>query len=259
MALITDFLTSFVLGLLTPLTAVCVLPLYPGFLAYLANQFTPSTQTKENQEVNRKQYALFGLLITLGVILFMFLLGIIFTTFLQVSLTNVIGIISPIAFAILGVISILLILDVDLSRFIPKPKTPQSKSPMFNALIYGFFFGAIVIPCNPAFIGAFFARAFIAQNALSSILNFIFFGFGLGFPLLAFSLISQNWSQSIILFLTKHKTKINRTAGIIMLIISVYYLTCVFSVFGELPFVQPVCNSINALGGAIAKVIPYYA
>ena len=35
-----DFLTSFVLGLLTPLTAVCVLPLYPGFLAYLSNKLS---------------------------------------------------------------------------------------------------------------------------------------------------------------------------------------------------------------------------
>ncbi len=222
---IVDFIASFVLGLLTPLTAVCVLPLYPAFLAYLSNQFS------QNDKNNRKHYALFGFIIILGVILFMFLLGLIFTTILQKSLTNVIGIVSPIAFIILAVISIFLIFDIDMGRLIPKIKTPASKNPLLGALFYGFFFGAIVVPCNPAFIGAFFARAFLIQNFFSNILNFLLFGLGLGFPLLIFSLISQKWSQKIIYFVTKHKRKINLFAGIIMLIISVYYLFFVFDVF----------------------------
>jgi len=137
MGILTDFLASFGLGLLTPLTAVCVLPLYPGFLAYLANQ---SKSFSSNEGEGKKNYAMFGLLVTLGVILFMFILGLLFTTILQVSLTNVIGIVSPIAFGILGLISIFLIFNVDLGRFIPKIKTPTSKNPKMGALMYGFFF-----------------------------------------------------------------------------------------------------------------------
>lgn len=222
MALV-DF-SSFILGLLTPLTAVCVLPLYPAFLAYIANQFS----AKEN----KKTYALFGSIITLGVIVFMLLLGLIFTTIFQVSLTKVIGIISPIAFSILGIISLLLIFNFDVSRFIPKPKTPTSKNPKLNAFLYGFFFGAIVIPCNPAFIAVFFARALIIDSFFSSMINFLLFGLGLGFPLLIFSLLSSKWSEKIIEFTTLHKTAINRIAGIIMLGISLYYLIFVFRIFG---------------------------
>ena len=222
---IGDLLSSFVLGLLTPLTAVCVLPLYPGFLAYLANSFS----TKG--EVDRKRYAMFGLLITLGVILFMFTLGILFTTVLQVSLTNVIGIVSPIAFGILGVVSLLLIFDFDMGKFLPKIRIRQAKNPVLNALLYGFFFGAIVIPCNPGFIAAFLSRALLFGNFISSMLNFLMFGLGLGFPLLLFSLISVRWSQNIIGLLGKYKSWINRIAGIIMLVISVYYLIWVFNVF----------------------------
>jgi cytochrome c-type biogenesis protein len=222
-----DFFTSFVLGLLTPLTAVCVLPLYPGFLAYLASQFKA-----EGEKEQKRAYALFGLLVTLGVIIFMFLLGIIFTTFLQVSLTKVIGIISPIAFGILALISIFLIFDLDIGRFLPKAKTKLTKRPLLNAIMYGFFFGAIVIPCNPAFIGAFFARALLIQSPVASVLNFIFFGVGLGFPLLLFSLLSSKWSTAIIGFATARKTWINRIAGVIMLLIALYYLVFVFRVFG---------------------------
>ncbi len=221
---LADFTSSFILGLLTPLTAVCVLPLYPGFLAYIANQFS--------KKADRKKYALLGIVITAGVLLFMFLLGIIFTTFLQVSLTTVIGIISPIAFTILAIVSVLLILDFDLGQFFPKAHVKITKNPLLSAFIYGFFFGAIVIPCNPAFIAAFFARVLLLDNAANSILNFLFFGLGLGFPLLLFSLFSAKWSSSIITFVTKYKTSINRIAGIIMLVISLYYLIVVFNIFG---------------------------
>ena len=36
--ILSNVFTSFFLGLLTPLTAVCVLPLYPAFITYLSNQ-----------------------------------------------------------------------------------------------------------------------------------------------------------------------------------------------------------------------------
>ena len=221
---IENILSSFILGLLTPLTAVCVLPLYPAFLAFLAN--------KLKGKASRKSYALLGLLIISGVILFMLILGLLFTTVLQISLTNVISIVSPIAFIILGLISLLLIFNVDFSRFLPKIKTPHVNNPLLSSLIYGFFFGAIVIPCNPAFISAFFARSLLFGNFLNSMLNFLFFGLGLGAPLLAFSLIPSELSHKIIKFLTRHKKIINVSAGVIMLGISLYYLIFVFEVFG---------------------------
>lgn len=224
---LADFLASFFLGLATPLTAVCVLPLYPGFLAYLSSQFAGMDKKQA-----RRHYAMFGLLITVGVVLFMLLFGLLFTTLLQKSLTNAINIVSPIAFGILGVISILLILNVDIGKFIPKPKTPTSKRPTLNALLYGFFFGAIVLPCNPGFIGAFLARASLISSFSASIFNFLFFGLGLGFPLLAFSLLSSSKSQQIIGFATRNKRRINLIAGIVMLGISLYYLIFVFKLLG---------------------------
>ena len=230
MALFLDIISSFVLGLLTPLTAVCVLPLYPAFLAFLSSRFSPDTETGET---SKKTYALFGAIIVLGVILFMLLFGLIFTTILQQSLTNVIGIVSPIAFGILGIISLLLIFNFDFSRFLPKVNIKTSeKHPLRSALVFGFFFGAIVIPCNPGFIAAFLARALLFTNFFSSILNFLFFGIGLGAPLLVFSLASAQWSSQVIGFLTRHKRIINFLAGLIMLGIVIYYLFFVFKVFG---------------------------
>ena len=79
-------LESFLLGLLTPLMAICVLPLFPAFLAFLTNQ----TGLK-----GRYAPALFGVIVAIGVITFMFLFGLVFSYFLEISLSAVIGIITP--------------------------------------------------------------------------------------------------------------------------------------------------------------------
>lgn len=222
--LLLDFWISFTLGLATPLLAVCVIPLYPGFLAYLSNRVSPTA--------GKSTYILLGSIIVSGVVVFMLLLGILFTTIFQASLTNVIGIVSPIAFGILAIIGLFLMFNFDLGKFLPKLRNPTSKNPLKEAFLFGFFFGAIVVPCNPAFIAALFARSLLIASPVSNVLNFIFFGIGIGFPLMLFSVISSKWSSSIISFLTTHKRKINFIAGITMLGISLYYLIFVFRIFG---------------------------
>ena len=222
--MIADFISSFVLGLLTPLTALCVLPLFPGFLAYLSTQM--------GHKDNKRLLALFGVIVTSGVITFMLLLGLIFTTLLQKSLTTVIGIVSPIAFAILLVISMFLIFNINVGKFLPQIHAPLTKNPLASAFVFGFFFGAIVIPCNPAFIATMFAKSLLIQNTIGNLINFLMFGLGMAAPLLLFSLVSLKASASIISFLTRYGRKINLIAGLLMFAIALYYLLFVFRIGG---------------------------
>ncbi len=212
------------LGLLTPLTAVCVLPLYPGFLSYLAS--------KVDVDKSKHYPLILGSLVVSGVLAFMLILGLLFTTIFQVSLTSIISIISPIAFGILGIISVLLIFNVDMGRFFPQVHAPIKKNPYWSAFLFGFFFGAIVIPCNPGFIAAFFARSLLVASPVANLLNFLFFGLGIGTPLLVLSLLSSGKSQALISWLTARKKGLNLVAGVIMLGISVYYLFFVFRILG---------------------------
>ncbi len=227
MNLLAELGSAFVLGLLTPLGAVCALPLYPGFLAYLAGQLPAS-------EVHRRTIFLFGLIVTGGVVVFMVAVGLLFTTVLEVSLTSVIGIVSPIAFGVLLVISLLLIFNVDIGRFLPKARSPVGKNPWLSAAVYGLFFGAIVIPCNPLFIAALFTRTVSAADFAENILRFLFFGIGIGFPLLVLAAVSGAATDRIVNFLTGHRRAINLVAGVLMLGASVYYLVFVFKVFETL-------------------------
>ncbi|UCB47151.1 MAG: sulfite exporter TauE/SafE family protein [Spirochaetota bacterium] len=222
----SNLLSTYFLGLLTPLTAACVLPLYPGYISFLARRL--GNESGENQS----SMALGGL-VTVGVIVFMALIGAVFTTFLSVSLTKVISIVSPIAFGILALISVLLILNVDFGRLFPKVHVPETKNPFPQAFLFGFFFGAIVLPCNPGMIAAFFTKTVALSNLdfISNMLNFVLFGIGIATPLLVFSLLSQAVSQRIIRFLVQKSNLINRVAGILMLGVSLYYMIFVFRIF----------------------------
>ena len=228
---------AFILGLVTPLGAVCVLPIYPGFLVYLSSQVS-------GEQTGRKTIFLFGLIITSGVILFMFLMGLLFTTLLEISLTGVVQIVSPIAFGILLIMSLILIttgilslvskVDIDIWRFLPKGRAPLARNPWVSAFLYGFFFGAIVVPCNPGFIAILFARAVSTVDFAQNISRFLFFGIGVGFPLLLLAGISSAATDTIMNFLTKHGKWVNLIAGLIMFGISLYYLIIVFRVFDTL-------------------------
>lgn len=215
---VADLAWSFVLGLLTPITAVCVLPLYPGFLAYLANQ------------TGDDGLGTYGLLTAAGVVLFMLTIGLLFTTILQVSLTTVVETVSPIAFLLLAAVSIMLILDIDLTTVLPHLEAPRFQNPRLNALAFGFFFGAIVIPCNPGFIAAFFARSLLLSSPLLNAGNVLMFGLGIAAPLLFLATIPQEQARHLTTVLTRHKTWINRGAGTVMLAVALYYLIFVFHV-----------------------------
>ena len=116
-SLITNLIQALVLGILTPLTAICVLPLYPAFLSYLTKQINTNQIEKDSTtNSNKNQILKFGVLVSLGVISFMFVIGLVFTSILQVSLTKIIGIITPFAFSILILIALGLIFNIKIHK-----------------------------------------------------------------------------------------------------------------------------------------------
>lgn len=216
--------TSFILGLLTPTTALCVLPLYPAFLSRMA-------RLAERDHADRAMLAWTGFVVTAGVISFMAVLGLVFTTLLQQSLQRVIGVVSPLAFVVLAVIGVAMMLGIEIRH---KVKLPEPKSPLLASYLYGFFFGAVVIPCNPAFIAAFLARAALVADPVASMLNFLAFGVGIGTPLIAFSLVTRAASRKLVNLLVAQERKVSLFAGAIMTGVALYYLVVVFGIPGSL-------------------------
>ena len=120
---------------------------------------------------------------------------------------------------------------MDFGRFIPKYNAPVMKNPWITSLAFGLFFGAIVLPCNPASLIVLFAVSTSTMSFIMNLLNFLMFGIGMALPLLLFAVISAAASKTVIGWLGRHKKPINVVAGVIMLAISMYYLIFVFHIF----------------------------
>lgn len=220
LSVLLNFWISFLAGVFAPLGAVCVLPLYPGFLSYLASRSDAE-----------KNVVKFGWIITAGVVVSMFLIGLVFSYLLESSLTGAIGIISPIAFFILFVISLFLIFGFDFGGLFPRYNAKIFKNSVLTSFVFGLFFGAIVLPCNPASLAVLFAVSTSTMSFLVNLANFVLFGIGMASPLLVFAYISSASSGRIIAYLSEHKKGINLVAGLIMLVISLYYLIFVFRIY----------------------------
>jgi cytochrome c-type biogenesis protein len=226
MSLAVDLAEVFAIGVGTPLSAACVIPLYPAFVAYLANN-------ESNEESFRSRPIVLGGFVLAGVISFMGLLGFVFTNLLQTSLSRVIEAVSPIAYGLLVILGLVLLADLDLFACVPTVDPPQFEYPSATAFSYGFFFGAIIIPCNPGLIALFFARApVLFETQFQSLLGFLAFGLGIGAPLLAIAAVSESSGQRLTRLLARYKSPINRVTGLILLAVSLYYLVTVFEVLG---------------------------
>jgi cytochrome c-type biogenesis protein len=229
------FVEVFLIGVATPLTAACALPLYPGFLAYLSAQEEDGTIPSAG---------LAGLVV-LGVVAFMASVGVVFSFLLEVSLTLVVEVVSPVAFGVLAVVSVALLLDRDIASWLPTKEPPQSRHPVVTAFAYGFFFGAIVLPCNPGLLALFFARASgLFATPLAGFGGFLSFGFGMGLPLLVFGVVSQSSGERATRWLAQRSSGINRLTGAIMLPVALYYLLVVFDVAGIAPLVEPYFETV---------------
>ena len=172
-------LTSFTFGLLAT-GSPCLLPLYPGFLAYLSGQ--------AGSDRGRLRYFL-GLFVLAGVMTAMLILGGLMAV-LSVSIGRVLAILVPVAVVALLVLGVLLLLDRNPFYRLPQVHVPLLRRPTLNAYTYGLLYGPLVMPCAGPLVVAVFAYSLTFEEAASKVWVFLWFGLGFGAPLLAISLLS---------------------------------------------------------------------
>jgi cytochrome c-type biogenesis protein len=227
---LSGFVQHFWLGVLTPLSAVCVIPLYPAFIAFLTST--------EDGETSRSPVVL-GVLVVAGVVAFMALVGVVYTLVLAEAVNSAVETFSPIAFWILVAIGLVLLVNPALFSRLSTVEPPQSTYPSASAFSYGFFFGAIAIPCNPGLIAVFFSTTPILYDTqLASMIGFLSFGFGMGAPLLAFAVLAESVGGQLTRGLARHSTLVYRGTGVILIGVSAYYLLFV------LPAIPPVVSGL---------------
>lgn len=205
-----------ILGILTTLTSICLLPMYPNFLFNLGQKFSDNP--------TKKTYFFFSIVVVLGVLTFMYTMGLLFVMLLQSPLVQLITFVLPLVFGVMLVAGIMMVLGNNVQKHLPKFDIPMIENSIANAYAFGLIFGAVVLPCSPVFIAIFFAKSLLVTDPVNTTVNFMVFGFGIGLPLLAFSVLPISKSRKVVQLFANNHQKVNKASGAILVFISTYYL-----------------------------------
>ena len=206
-----SILTSISLGLLAS-ASPCIIPLYPGYLAYLSGAAVGE---------QRKSRYFLGFFVLAGVLTMMLTLGLIIAL-LSISIGSALSIIIPIADLLLVTLGIFLLLDKNPFKALPQIKIPVLENPFLNAFVYGLLYGPIALPCSGPLVVGIFAFSLTSVEAINRLGVFLWFGIGFGLPLLALSLISGVLQRSITSWLAQHSRQINIVGGVLLVGIGIY-------------------------------------
>lgn len=208
-------LTSFSLGLLAT-TSPCVLPLYPGFLAYLSG-------SQAGLAGRRGRYFL-GVFVLAGVLAMMLALGLAIAA-ISVSIGRALSVIIPIADAVIILFGLLLVFNINPFKRLPQVQSPLFSHPFANAFLYGLLYGPIALPCSGPLAVGIFAFSLTTGEALSKLGVFLWFGLGFGVPLLLLSLLSGASQRGLTRAFARHARAVNLAGGLLLLAVGIYDLS----------------------------------
>lgn len=208
-------LTSLSLGLLAT-TSPCVLPLYPGFLAYLSGG-------QEGLQGKPGRYLL-GFFVLFGVLTMMLVLGGVIAL-LSISVGQALAYIIPIADLIIILFGVLLLFNINPFKKLPQIQVPLLSHPFANAFVYGLLYGPIALPCSGPLVVSIFALSLTVVDALGKLNVFFWFGMGFGIPLLALSFLSGVAQRWVTRQFAMRARWINLLSGSLLLGVGVYDLT----------------------------------
>ena len=121
----------------------CLLPLYPGFVAYLA----ANSKALEG----RRGTGLLGLIVLAGVLTMMTLIAIVLVI-VAVPTSRLLAVATPVIDGLLILLGILLLAGRNPFERLPGATVPIVENPFGRAYVYGLFLGPIALPCAGPFL-----------------------------------------------------------------------------------------------------------
>ncbi len=208
------YLGAFLLGNAAILGNVCVLPLYPGLIAFLAG-------TAQNGRA-RHGGVLLGAAVLSGVLATMIALGFLLFAVGQ-SFSGILPWLLPLVYGLVFVLGVAMLLGKNPFARLATAQAPMLSNPYAASLLYGGMMAPMTLPCTgPVIIGAFVLGAGSAARLGESLAYFLAFGLGFGWPLLALPLVALPAQRGITRWLAGNAQLLGRASGVLLIAIALF-------------------------------------
>lgn len=209
-----ELFRAFGLGNAAILTNACLLPLYPGLIAFLAGN--------AGDERARRATGWLGLLVLAGILTMMTAVGLALFLLKQ-SFGDALSLLLPLVYGIVIVSGLLMLLDRNPFARLSVKQAPVLRNPYLTAYVYGLFFGPMTLPCTgPIIFSAFALGAGNAAELVNGLLFFLAFGLGFGWPLVFLPLIALPLQRRLVRWLAQNHTLLNRLSGILLIAVGLF-------------------------------------
>lgn len=209
-----QWLQAFILGNTAILTNVCILPLYPGLVAFMAGNAA-------NERAQRATKWL-GLLVLLGVLSLMLVVGALLYA-LQRSFGDILPFVLPVIYAVVILLGVLMLTGRNPFARLGTVQTPILRNPYVAAYVYGLLLGPMTLPCTgPIVVSAFLLGAGSTTALLDGLVYFFFFGLGFGWPLVLLPLLAAPLQRRFTRWTTQNYKLLTRVSGLLLVAIGLF-------------------------------------
>lgn len=211
---LAQFFEGFQLGSASILTTACLLPLYPGLIAFLAGN-------AENQR-SKAVTGTLGVLVLAGVLTMMLFIGFLLSLF-SAGVDDALPVLLPLVYGVVIVFGVLMYMGRNPFAKMQTVQAPILKNPFVTAYVYGLFFGPMALPCIGAFLVSAFGLGAVSSTLfINQMVYFLGFGLGFGWPLVVLPLLSLPFQRTITGWLTRHHTIMERISGVLLIAIGIF-------------------------------------
>jgi cytochrome c-type biogenesis protein len=207
----SQLLEAFILGNSAILTNVCILPLYPGLIAFLAGQ--------AQNEKGRKATRWLGLLVLAGILTLMTVVGLLLYLG-QKSFGTILPLLLPFIYGMVILLGLLMVSGRNPFARLSISQAPLLSNPYAGAYLYGLLLGRMTLPCaGPLVVSAFLLGAGSFTGLTSSLAYFFAFGLGFGWPLVLLPFAAAPLQRRFTRWLTQNHTLLTRFSGVLLILI----------------------------------------
>jgi cytochrome c-type biogenesis protein len=208
-----EFLAGLSAGSLVSLSNACLLPLYPGLIAFLAGSVHDAKSSQRAKWL--------GIPVLMGVLTLIIALGLLIIA-ISSAFDGILTLLLPVIYAFVIIMGILLISGRNPFAKVQTLQSPIFKNPYLTAYTYGLMLGPMTLPCTgPAFIGAV-AYSTSITDVVNGLIYFVGFGLGFGWILVVLPFLALPVQRRLVSWLANHKQILNVASGILLIAIGIF-------------------------------------